>query len=60
MSNQNNQTNNPSEKDLNQTNINEIEDGEIPNDLINSSNKVIISILINYHVYPNINLINIE
>jgi hypothetical protein len=50
MSNQNNQTNNPSEKDLNQTNINEIEDGEIPNDLINSSNKVIISILINYHV----------
>ena len=50
MSNQNNQTNNPSEKDLNQTNINEIEDGEIPNDLINSSNQVIISILINYHV----------
>jgi hypothetical protein len=47
MSNQNNQPNNPSEKDLNQTNINEIEDGEIPNDLINSSNKVIISILIN-------------
>ena len=47
MSNQNNQTNNPSEKDLNQTNINEIEDGEIPNDLINSANKVIISILIN-------------
>ena len=47
MSNQNNQTNNPSEKDINQTNINEIEDGEIPNDLINSSNKVIISILIN-------------
>jgi hypothetical protein len=50
MSNQNNQTNNPSEKDLNQTNINEIEDGEIPNDLINSSNKVIISLLIYYHV----------
>ena len=50
MSNQNNQTNNPSEKDLKQNNINEIEDGEIPNDLINSSNKVIISNLINYHV----------
>ena len=41
MSNQNNQLNNPSEKDLNQTNINEIEDGEIPIDLINISNKVI-------------------
>ena len=41
MSNQNNQPNNPSEKDLIQTNINEIEDGEIPNDLINISNKVI-------------------
>ena len=41
MSNQNNQPNNPSEKDLNQTNINEIEDGEIPNGLLNSSNKVI-------------------
>ena len=46
MSNQNNQTNNPSEKELNQTNINEIEDGEIPNDLLNSSIKVIY-ILIN-------------
>ena len=45
MSNQNNQTNNPSEKDLNQTNINEIEDGEIPNDLLNSSNKVIPNII---------------
>ena len=41
MSNQKNQSNNPSEKDLKQTNINEIEDGEIPNDLLNSSNKVI-------------------
>ena len=40
MSNQKNQLNNPSEKDLKQNNINEIEDGEIPNDLINSSNKV--------------------
>ena len=39
MSIQNIQPNNPSEKD--QTNINEIEDGEIPNDLINISNKVI-------------------
>ena len=41
MSIQNIQLNNPSEKDLKQTNINEIEDGEIPNDLLNSSNKVI-------------------
>ena len=41
MSIQNIQSNNPSEKDLKQTNINEIEDGEIPNDLLNSSNKVI-------------------
>ena len=40
MSIQNIQPNNPSEKDLTQTNINEIEDGEIPNDLLNSSNKV--------------------
>ena len=40
MSNQKNKHNNPSEKDLKQNNINEIEDGEIPNDLINSSNKV--------------------
>jgi hypothetical protein len=40
MSIQNIQPNNPSEKDLKQTNINEIEDGEIPNDLLNSSNKV--------------------
>lgn len=39
MSIQNIQPNNPSEKDLKQTNINEIE--EIPNDLLNSSNKVI-------------------
>ena len=35
MSNQKNQLNNPSEKDLKQNNINEIEDGEIPNDLLN-------------------------
>ena len=40
MSIQNIQSNNPSEKDPKQTNINEIEDGEIPNDLLNSSNKV--------------------
>ena len=45
MSNQKNQLNNPSEKDLKQNNINEIEDGEIPNDLINSSNKVISNII---------------
>ena len=45
MSNQNIQPNNPSEKDLKQNNINEIEDGEIPNDLINSSNKVISNII---------------
>ncbi len=45
MSNQKNQPNNPSEKDLKQNNINEIEDGEIPNDLINSSNKVISNII---------------
>ena len=40
MNNQNIQTNSPSEKEFNQTNLNEIEDGEIPNDLLNSSNKV--------------------
>lgn len=34
------QNNSPSEKELNQTNLNEIEDGEIPNELINTSNKV--------------------
>ena len=45
MSNQKNQLNNPSEKDLKQNNINEIEDGEIPNDLINSSDKVISNII---------------
>ena len=45
MSNQNNPTNNPSKKDIKQTNINEIEDGEIPNDLLNSSNKVIPNII---------------
>ena len=45
MSNQKNQLNNPSEKDLKQNNINEIEDGEIPNDLLNSSNKVIPNII---------------
>ena len=45
MSNQKNQPNNPSEKDLKQNNINEIEDGEIPNELINSSNKVISNII---------------
>lgn len=45
MSNQKLPPNNPSEKDLNQTNINEIEDGEIPNDLLNSSNKVIPNII---------------
>ena len=45
MSNQKNQFNNPSEKDLKQNNINEIEDGEIPNDLLNSSNKVIPNII---------------
>ena len=45
MSNQKNQLNNPSEKDLKQNNINEIEDGEIPNDLLNSSNKVISNII---------------
>jgi hypothetical protein len=45
MSNQKNQPNNPSEKDLKQNNINELEDGEIPNDLINSSNKVISNII---------------
>ena len=40
MNNQNIQTNSPSEKEFNQNNLNEIEDGEIPNDLLNSSNKV--------------------
>ena len=45
MSNQNNQPNNPSEKDLKQNNINEIEDWEIPNDLINSYNKVIPNVI---------------
>jgi len=45
MSNQNIPINDPSEKDLKQTNINEIEDGEIPNDLLNSSNKVIPNII---------------
>ena len=45
MSNQNILINDPSEKDLKQTNINEIEDGEIPNDLLNSSNKVIPNII---------------
>ena len=41
MSNQNIQPNNPSEKDLNPNKLSEIEEGEIPNDLLNSSNKVI-------------------
>jgi hypothetical protein len=47
MSKQNNQNYNPSEKEFNQNNLNEIEDGEITNDLINTSNKVILLKLIN-------------
>lgn len=49
MNNQNKQiqNNSPSEKELNQTNLNEIEDGEIPNDILNSSNKVISNLIIN-------------
>ena len=39
------QNNSPSEKELNQTNLNEIEDGEIPNDILNSSNKVISNLI---------------
>lgn len=42
MSNQDNKNYNPSEKELNIPNLNEIEEGEITNDLINTSNKVII------------------
>ena len=47
MNNQNKQikNNSPSEKELNQTNLNEIEDGEIPNDILNSSNKVISNLI---------------
>ena len=47
MNNQNKQiqNNSPSEKELNQTNLNEIEDGEIPNDILNSSNKVIYNLI---------------
>ena len=44
MSNQNNQNYNPLEKEFNTNNLNEIEDGEITND-INTSNKVIILII---------------
>ena len=44
MSKQNKQNNNPSEKDFNTTNLNEIEDGEITNDN-NTSTKVIILII---------------
>lgn len=46
MSKQNNKKFNPSEKELNISNLNEIEEGEITNDFISTSNKVII-ILIN-------------
>jgi hypothetical protein len=45
MSKQNNPNYNPSEKEFNTPNLNEIEDGEITNDLINTSNKVIILII---------------
>ena len=44
MSKQNNQNYNPSEKEFNTPNLNEIEDGEITND-INTQNKVIILII---------------
>ena len=44
MSKQNNQNYNPSEKDFNTNNLNEIEDGEITNDNITST-KVIILII---------------
>ena len=44
MSKQNKQNYNPTEKDLNTTNLNEIEDGEITNDN-NTSTKVIILII---------------
>ena len=44
MSKQNNQLYNPSEKEFNTPNLNEIEDGEITND-INTQNKVIILII---------------
>jgi hypothetical protein len=44
MSKKNNQNYNPSEKDFNTPNLNEIEDGEITND-INTPNKVIIPII---------------
>ena len=45
MNNQNIQNKSPSEKELNHTNLNEIEDGEIPNVLLNSSNKVISNLI---------------
>ena len=44
MSKKNNQLYNPSEKEFNSPNLNEIEDGEITNDLINTSIKVILFI----------------
>ena len=42
MSKQNNKNLNPSEKETNIPNLNEIEEGEITNDFISSSNNVII------------------
>ena len=44
MSNQTNPNYNPSEKEFNSPKLYDIEDGEITNDLINTSNKVIIFI----------------
>ena len=44
MSKKNNQLYNHSEKEFNSPNLNEIEDGEITNDLINTSIKVILFI----------------
>ena len=45
MSKQNNIKKNPSEKGINSNNLNDIEDGEIINDLFNTTNKV--NLLIN-------------
>lgn len=57
MSKQNNQKYNPSEKEFNSTNLNEIEDGEITNEILNTTNKVILILLINMNTKNNFKLL---